>query len=118
VAEFLTPAWFDDVNAANIAVDPVLDLVVDQRVGDASYRVTVRDGRLRVGPSGPEPPDVTITLDRQTAADLATGKLNAHEAFLAGRVRFGGDVTKLGSLPAAVAAVSSALAAQRDATSY
>jgi putative sterol carrier protein len=118
VAEFLTAGWFEDVNAAEVAVDPDLDLVLDQRVGDHRYRVTLGGGRLRVGPAGPEPADVTITLDRDTASALATGTLNANDAFLGGRVHFAGDVAKLGSLAAAVAALSSALAALRDGTSY
>jgi putative sterol carrier protein len=118
VAEFLTPAWFDAVNAAEVAVDPGLDIVLDQQVGDDRYRVIVAGGQLRLGLPGPDPADVTITLDRDTATALATGTLDAHEAFLGALVRFSGDITKLGSVAAAVAAVSSALATLRDATSY
>jgi putative sterol carrier protein len=119
VARFGSAAWFDDVNASAIAVDPAMSAVVDLRIGDVAYRVSVRDGRLTVGPiEAAAPADATLALDYDTARALATGALNAHHAFLAGRVKVSGNVTGLAVLLPTLAELEPVLAAVRDRTTY
>ncbi len=114
MAAFLSDAWFRELE--EIPVPPDLDARVGYAIGETRFVVTVRDGRLRVGHD--EPADITVRLDRGTAADLATGRRTAHDAFLAGDVRFGGDLSRLPALTAAVTAIGGALAQLRDRTRH
>lgn len=56
-----------------------------------TYTVTVQDGQVQLQPGGVDNPDVTLTTDYETAAAVAQGRLSAHAALLAGRVRVSGD---------------------------
>ena len=47
------------------------------------------------GPGQAYPEDVRITEDWDTAVAVATGSLNAQEAFITGRIRMHGDQAKL-----------------------
>src|SRR3954453_4618351 len=87
-------------------------LVVEQAVtggpaGDRAYRLRFDHGEVGVspappagatpgaeGPDGPGP-DVRFTCDWDTAVAVATGKESAQAAFLAGRLRLGGDSRRL-----------------------
>jgi len=101
VPEFLSDEWIAalDRAAQHAQVDPSLSLVVQQVVngpdGAVTYHVSFDGGRVQVRP-GPAPePTVTFTLDRATAEAIATGEESAQSAFMAGRLRLGGDVTVL-----------------------
>jgi alkyl sulfatase BDS1-like metallo-beta-lactamase superfamily hydrolase len=124
VPDFLSEAWFAAVDGTEIGTDPALRFRLDQVVtgapgGDAHYRMTVSDGRLHAERgAGPGPADATVRLSYRTAADLATGRRDAHEAFLAREVRFSGDLDRLQELTAAFAAIGKALAALDVVTTY
>ncbi len=119
MARFLSEEWFALLEGLPVSPD------VDARVGyvitggpagEVRYVLAAHDGRLRVAPDGPT--DITVRTDHATAVELATGRCTAHDAFLAGKVRFAGDLGRLQSLTAAVAARGDALAAVRDATTH
>ena len=103
MAEFLSPAWIADLDAAAGAASAPADLrlVVQQVVVDgsgselASYAVRVGDGRVRVEPGRAPDADVTFTADRTTAAAIARGERAAQQAFLDGALRVGGDLTRV-----------------------
>jgi putative sterol carrier protein len=60
-----------------------------------SYVVSLRHGTNRVT-AGPDPAaDVTFSCDQDTATAIARGRVSAQEAFLAGRLRIGGDTRAL-----------------------
>lgn len=63
--------------------------------GDVTYHLQVRDGvaRLETGVATPE--DVRFTEPYDTAVAVATGVLNAQEAFINGHIKFVGDHQKL-----------------------
>jgi putative sterol carrier protein len=102
VARYLSPEWFDEVNAA-AAADPDLSgatgslrLVIQQVVtdgpeGDVRYAVRVEGGRVRVVPGDAADADVTVTEDHDTATAVARGELAAPAAFMTGRIRVTGD---------------------------
>jgi predicted lipid carrier protein YhbT len=99
VAELLSDDWIAALAAAaqSASVDPDLRLVVQQRVlevdGSAtSYAVRLADGRAEVVPGDVADADITFTEDRETAAAIAAGALSAQAAFMAGRLRVGGDL--------------------------
>jgi predicted lipid carrier protein YhbT len=107
VAEFLSDEWVAALDAA-LTRDPELaDRVADARLvvqyvveaDDAAparcYHLAIADGAVRAR-SGPAPdPSVVFTTDRVTAAAIAAGRERAQVAFMAGRLRLGGDVTAL-----------------------
>ena len=56
-------------------------------------RLRRRRGGVRAGRA--DDADVTFTQDRATARAIADGELAAQTAFMAGRLRTGGDLTRL-----------------------
>ena len=117
VVTFLSEAWLAELDAALRATSPPaeVDLRVRQVVDDVAYTVVVTGGRARLGD---EPGDVTFTADRATAEALARGALAAQDAFLAGRLRLGGDVAALLRHGPAMATLESALARVRERTTW
>ena len=102
-----------------------LDVVIEQHVaggpeGDVAYQVRVGDGRVTIGPPDAVhgDPDVVLLLDYATAAALGTGRLTAHDAFLAGRIRLRGGVSQLERAAAGLAAIGPAMAELAKSTSY
>lgn len=85
--------------------------------GDVTYHLQSRDGSVRfaAGPAFPE--DVRMEQDWDTAVGVATGVLNAQEAFVTGRILLRGDQAALVAaqpLFGALAEVFSAVAATTD----
>jgi putative sterol carrier protein len=100
VAEPLTSDWVSALAAAaQGATAPAgIELVVQQVVVDAdggeelTYAVRVGGGTVVVTEGRADDADVTFTQDRDTAVAIAAGELSAQAAFLAGRLRVGGDL--------------------------
>jgi putative sterol carrier protein len=99
VAEFLTDAWVAEMDAAARAVEVPDDLhlvvqqvVLDDRGRESAYVVRIDGGRASVERGRVDDPDVTFTQDRATATAIAQGELSAQVAFMAGRLRVGGDL--------------------------
>jgi putative sterol carrier protein len=100
MAELLSPEWVASlVGAASGAKAPegvrlvLQQVVVDEDGSEVAYAVRVHDGRVEVEPGRAGDADVTFTQDRATAEAIAGGTLSAQAAFLAGRLRVGGDLT-------------------------
>ena len=68
-------------------------VVVDEDGGEVAYALRLADGHLSVTAGRVDDADVTFTQDRATAAAISAGTLSAQAAFLAGRLRVGGDLT-------------------------
>jgi putative sterol carrier protein len=102
VAEFLTDAWVADLDAAaaEVRLPDDLCLVVQQVVlGDrgetSEYAIRIDGGHASVTRGHVDDAHVTFTQDRATAAAIAQGELSAQVAFMAGRLRVGGDVRQV-----------------------
>jgi putative sterol carrier protein len=95
----------------------VTQLVTASPFGDVTYHFTCRDGRLSFG-KGPVPSDVTFTQDYDTAVGVATGKVNAADAFIKGLVRFSGDHQKVIDAQPLFAALDGVFASVRETTDY
>ena len=63
-------------------------------------------------------PDVTLVVDRVTAAALAQGTLNAQRALTDGRLSIRGDARTLAAADATLAALGDVFAAVRAATDF
>jgi hypothetical protein len=71
------------------------NVVTGTRRGTVAYTVTLDHGTNRVTPGEHERPDVSFTCDAATAVAIATGVESAQGAFMAGRLRLGGDARRL-----------------------
>lgn len=60
--------------------------------GPEVWDLVIRDGRARAVRDSGEAPRTTVGLDHATLLELATGLLNAPQAYIAGRLRMSGDV--------------------------
>lgn len=98
MAEFLTDAWLADMDAAATVTMPddlhlvVQQVVLDDRGRETAYAIRIGGGRASVTPGRVDDADVTFTQDRSTATAIAQGELSAQMAFMAGRLRVGGDL--------------------------
>jgi hypothetical protein len=125
MAIFLSDEWFDELATAAASaatVDPALDLVLQQVVelddGELSWWVAARDGRLEVGRGRHADPTVTFFLDASTAQGVQSGGESPQAAFMAGRLRVGGDVRVLLEQQEGLAALDDVFATVRAATVY
>lgn len=96
----------------------VTQVVTDGPEGDVTYHLTVADGSARFAAGAAEPEDVRFSQDWETAVAVATGELNAQEAFIGGRIRLTGDQQKLLDSQPVFRALDAVFATVRDQTEY
>lgn len=126
---YLSNAWFDELNDAIASNSPtpsstggtsleLQQIVIDTPEGDVAYWVRLDAANLTVGRGRLADPDVTITETYATAVAVVRGELSTEAAFLAGRVRVGGDLRALSIHQSRLQRVSAAVAGVRDRTTY
>lgn len=86
--------------------------------GDVTYHLSVGDGEARFGAGPAEPEDVKLQQDWDTAVAVATGELNAQEAFISGRILMWGDHQKLLDSQPVFGALDAVFSSVRERTSY
>jgi putative sterol carrier protein len=103
---YLSLAWIDAIAnevetseqmhelAAQHAIS-VTQLVSDGPEGDVTYHLVVGDGDATFGAGPADPEDVRMEQEWDTAVAVATGELNAGDAFANGHIRLYGDQQKL-----------------------
>jgi len=96
----------------------VTQVVSDGPEGDVTYHLSVGDGEATFGAGPADPEDVKMEQDWDTAVAVATGELNAQEAFIGGRIRLYGDQQLLLESQPVFGALDAAFASVRDRTSY
>jgi predicted lipid carrier protein YhbT len=105
MADYLSPAWFEAADGA-LSTDASLAeasrgvrLVLQQTVADpppgVTWHIRIDDGSLRLVPAPADDATVTFRCDRATAESVHDGRTSAQAAFMAGRLRVGGDVGAL-----------------------
>ena len=60
--------------------------------GGGEYYMTIKNGAATVTQGKAASPKMTLTADAKDYADIATGKLNAMQAFSSGKLKVGGDM--------------------------
>ena len=108
-----------DVSAAAARTEiGVTQVVTETPEGIVVYSLQVTDGVLdfRAGASYPE--DVRFEQTWETAVGVATGAVNAQEAFIQGRILLTGDQQKLMDNPAIFGAMSAVFETVRERTEY
>jgi hypothetical protein len=96
--QIATPEWVARFDRAVAAVDAgAVEVTVLHRIdGGGAWLITTTGGRVRVTVAGPdEPADLTFTWDADDAAAVARGDHGPLVPFQAGRLRVGGDLTRL-----------------------
>jgi len=125
----LSADWIQAVSSA-VAADATLQQLARQHTvgltqvvtgtprGDVTYHLQVREGvaRLETGVASPE--DVRFTEPYDTAVAVATGVLNAQEAFINGHIKFVGDHQKLIDAGDVFAALNPIFDKIRETTDY
>jgi len=106
VIRYLSLDWLDALSAevaastdlqqlAGAHTIGVTQVVTDGPEGTVIYHLQVADGAATFGPGQAFPEDVRMEQAWETAIGIATGALNAQEAFIKGRILLTGDQTAL-----------------------
>jgi putative sterol carrier protein len=117
---YLSPEWIEalDASLASSVFAPEARLVVQHVVGDRTYHVAVAHGRARVAAGRADEPTVTFTQDRETAIQIAQGRLSAQQAFMTGRMTVRGDLPALAGSQDLLAELDRAFASVREHTEF
>jgi predicted lipid carrier protein YhbT len=125
---YLSPQWIeaagdavaadDGLAAALTGVTLTVEQVVEDVGGPVTWHVAIEDGKVALAAGPAAQADLRFTTDRETAAGIASGALSAQRAFVEGRLRVGGDLSRLVAHQRAIAAVDDALAPVRARTTF
>jgi putative sterol carrier protein len=96
----------------------VTQIVTDGPEGTVVYHLQVGDGRAEFGAGPADPEDVVMEQAWATAVGVATGELNAHEAFMTGRIKLRGDQELLLASQPVFGALDAVFGAVRPRTDY
>lgn len=125
MAEFLSDAWIASLGVAarEARVPSSLRLVIQQVVlqeetDERAFAIRIAQGMVSVEPGRADDADVSFTQDRATAAAIARGELSAQAAFLAGRLRVGGDLRAVMERAGELGVVDDVFAKTRASTTW
>ena len=120
---FLSPDWFDQALDRPAPPDErtlvIQQIVVGSPYGDVAYLVVVGAGGAWIERPGPGvTPDLTLTVDYQTAAAIAQGDLSTQRALMQGRLRVKGSTKALSGRLAELAGLDPMPPELRKNTTY
>ncbi len=126
---YLSLEWLDELSRC-VAADEQLrelasahDIGITQVVtggpeGDVTYHLQVEGGDAGFGPGAAEPEHVRMEQSWDTAVAVATGALNAQDAFINGHIRLAGDQQRLLDAQPVFGALDTVFAHVRRRTEY
>ncbi len=121
--KFLTKEWLDALAAALQAHEGFksatasTELTLQFEIPDApegtehTYLITLSGGSVQASAGPGASPDVTITNNYETARAIAKNELNTQMAFMTGKIKVAGNLTKLITNQAMLTQFASATAA-------
>ena len=129
VIRYLSLEWLEALTAEVEASDDlqflakqhsigVTQVVTGGPEGNVVYHLQVGDGVARFGAGPAEPEDVRMEQTWETAVGVATGELNAQEAFIKGRILLTGSQQKLVESQPVFGALDAVFATVRERTEY
>lgn len=117
----LTDAVATSERMAEVAADHrigVTQVVTDGPEDTVVYHLQVGDGAASFGAGPADPEDVRMVQDWDTAVAVATGQMNAQEAFIGGRVKLAGDQQLLLASQPVFGALDAVFGSVRERTEY
>ena len=96
----------------------VTQVVSDGPEGDVTYHLQVADGAASFGAGAADPEHVRMEQSWDTAVAVATGALNAQEAFVNGHIRLFGDQQRLLEAQPVFGALDAVFTDVRERTEY
>ena len=96
----------------------VTQVVTDGPEGDVTYHLQVADGTASFGAGAADPEHVRMEQSWDTAVAVATGALNAQEAFVNGHIRLFGDQQRLLEAQPVFGALDAVFTDVRERTEY
>jgi len=129
MVRYLSLDWIDAV-AGNVADDERLDALASEHDigltqgvsdcpdGDGSYHLQGGEGTIGFASGPADPEHVRMEQTWDTAVAVATGTLNAQEAFVNGHIRLYGDQQRLLEAQPIFGALDSVFSAVRERTNY
>jgi putative sterol carrier protein len=129
MVRYLSLDWIDAV-ATNVATNEQLGELADEHEigftqvvsdgpeGEVIYHLQVGDGRIDFAAGPADPEHVRMEQTWETAVAVATGSLNAQEAFVNGHIRLYGDQQRLLDAQPVFGALDSVFSAVREQTKY
>lgn len=129
VIRYLSLEWLDALTAAVSANAELQELagkhtigvtqvVTDGPEGTVIYHLQVGEGAATFGAGPASPEDVRMEQTWDTATAVATGTLNAQEAFIKGRILLTGSQQKLMDSQPVFAALDAVFRSVREQTEY
>ena len=125
MARYLSPEWFEEVNAAarqrqstETARLTLQQVVTGGPDGDVRYWVRLADGAVAAGLGEAEAPDATISQSYDTAVAVITGAARVQTVRMTGDIRLSGNVAALIDHQEALQGLDAAFADVRRRTSY
>ncbi len=129
MVRYLSLDWIDAV-AGNVASDERLAALADDHEigftqvvsggpeGGVIYHLQVGGGTIQFASGPAEPEHVCMEQTWKTAVAVATGALNAQEAFVNGHIRLHGDQQRLLDAQPIFGALDTVFSAVRETTRY
>src|SRR4051794_4534822 len=96
----------------------ITQVVSDGPEGDVTYHLQVDAGTARFGAGAADPEHVRMEQTWETAVAVATGRLNAQEAFVNGHIRLFGDQQRLFDAQPVFGALDAVFSDVRERTAY
>lgn len=129
MVRYLSLEWIDELRRAVDADERIRELadsheigftqhVTDGPEGTVVYHLQVGDGTASFGAGPADPEHVRMEQSWDTAVAVATGKMNAQDAFINGHIRLQGDQQRLLESQPVFGALDSVFAAVREHTDY
>lgn len=126
---YLSLDWINALTAEVAASDHIAEIathhsvgvtqvVTDGPEGDITYHLVVGDGEAAFGAGPADPEDVKMQQTWRTAVDVATGDMNAQDAFINGHILLFGDQQKLLESQPVFGALDAVFATVRERTVY
>jgi putative sterol carrier protein len=129
VVRYLSLAWIDALsqevaNSSELAALAsnhkigVTQIVTDGPEGNVTYHLRIGDGSAAFGAGPADAEDVCMEQSWATATAVASGDLNAQEAFIKGLIRLTGNQQKLIESQPVFAALDAVFTSVREQTEY
>jgi hypothetical protein len=129
VVRYLSLEWIDalsnevagDARLASLSATHeigVTQVVTGGPEGDVTYHLQVGDAAIDFGAGAASPEHVRMQQTWDTAVAVATGQMNAQDAFIGGHILFTGDQQKLIDAQPVFGALDAVFASVRQRTEY